>query len=80
MEEMIEVTQAYFHKVIHPLNVHYSAHKEYGEWKLNGYSLIAKTTPGYANQYLNGVRQQSKYFVVPAYSPTMLAPDKGQAG
>ena len=80
MEEMVEVTQAYFYKVIHPLNVHYQAHKEYGEWKLNGYSLIAKTTPGYANQYLNGVLQQKRYFVIPAYSPTMLAIDNGQAG
>lgn len=69
MEEMEEVTQAYFYKVIHPLNVHFRAHREHGEWKLNGYSLIAKTIPGYANQYINGVLQQKRYFVIPAYGP-----------
>ena len=66
--EMIEVTQAYFHKVIYPLNVHYSAHKNHGEWKLNGYLLIAKTTPGYIDVYTNGILQPKKYFVIPEYS------------
>ncbi len=75
MDEMDEVTQEYFHKVIHPLNVHYFSHKNYGEWKLNGNSLIAKTTPGYANAYVDGVLQPKRYFVAPAYSPAKREPD-----
>lgn len=69
MDEMIEVSQLYFKKTILPLNVHYIAREEYGEWKLDGHILIAKTTPGYANQYVQGARQPERYFVIQSYSP-----------
>lgn len=65
---MIEVSAEHFHKVIHPLNVHFIALKEHGEWKLNGHTLIAKTTPGYSNSYVNGILQPKKYFVIPEYA------------
>jgi hypothetical protein len=66
--EMIEVTEAYFHRVIHNLNVHFTAHEKHGEWKLNGQALIARTEPGFSNNYVDGVRQKRRYFVIKEYA------------
>jgi hypothetical protein len=69
-KNMIEVNKKYFERVIHSLNVHVCCnHEEYTEWKLNGYSLIAITTPGYATYYdKNGIINKNKYFVIPEYA------------
>jgi hypothetical protein len=64
VEEMTEVTKAYFQKVIHPLNVHVCSFENHTEWKLNGTRLVAKTTPGYLHPM-----EQEKYFVISEYSP-----------
>jgi len=69
-KNMVEVNKEYFERVIHPLNVHVCCnYKEYTEWKLNGYSLIAISTPGYGNYYdVNGIPTKKQYFVIPSYS------------